>query len=173
MPSVRVERSAAGQKFVALKASRHCLRAERRASMCDRSGSGASITTRTFASSLIPFSRRLRRRTRDVSNTDSRLKAGGKPRYLLSGLLRCGECDAHYILAGAAAHSCSGYLGGERDRIIYHSWHLFLLHNEIFSGFRNHPRFEALIERVTEEMRRQRESLNASPQAQTTMKKAR
>ncbi|MEX2124213.1 MAG: hypothetical protein WD795_09995 [Woeseia sp.] len=46
----------------------------------------------------------------------------------------------------------------ERDRTIYHSWHLFLLHNEIFSGFRNHPRFEVLIERVAEEMRRQRES---------------
>jgi hypothetical protein len=30
-----------------------------------------------------------------------------------------------------------------------------------FDGLRNHPRFEALIERVTEEMRRQRESLNA------------
>ena len=27
----------------------------------------------------------------------------------------------------------------ERDRTIYYRWHLVLLHNEIFAGFRNHP----------------------------------
>ena len=54
-----------------------------------------------------------------------RLKSGGKSRYLLSGLLRCGVCGAHYILSNAAGYSCSGYLGGDctngtrvrRDRV--------------------------------------------------------
>jgi len=56
--------------------------------MCDRGRSGASITTRTFASSLIPFSRRRRRgretfrtrahwtTTRATQRRRSRLRAG-------------------------------------------------------------------------------------------------
>ena len=56
---------------------------------------------------------------------DVRLKSGGKPKYLLSGQLRCGVCGAHYILSNAHGYSCSGYLGGDctngtrvrRDRV--------------------------------------------------------
>lgn len=48
----------------------------------------------------------------------------------------------------------------ERDRTIYHRWHLVLLHNELFVGFRNHPRFLALIERIRSDLRRQREELS-------------
>jgi site-specific DNA recombinase len=43
---------------------------------------------------------------------DARLKAGGKPRYSLSGLLVCSMCKAHYILADGRAYGCSGYLNG-------------------------------------------------------------
>lgn len=50
----------------------------------------------------------------------------------------------------------------ERDRTIYFSWHVFLLHNEIFADIRHHPRFEALIARVKDEMRRQREELGGN-----------
>ena len=47
----------------------------------------------------------------------------------------------------------------ERDRTIYYRWHLVLLHNEIFAGFRDHPRFVALVERIQRDLSRQREQL--------------
>lgn len=53
---------------------------------------------------------RAQARTRDQN--DERLKAGGKPRYLLSGLLRCDVCGSHYIIADSKSYSCSGYLNG-------------------------------------------------------------
>jgi hypothetical protein len=45
----------------------------------------------------------------------------------------------------------------ERDRTIYYRWHLVLLNNEIFAGFRDHPRFGALVERIQRDLSRQRE----------------
>jgi hypothetical protein len=51
-------------------------------------------------------------RTRVAQCNDKRLKSGGKPRYLLSGLLTCSVCDAHYILADARSYSCSGHSQG-------------------------------------------------------------
>jgi TolB-like protein/DNA-binding winged helix-turn-helix (wHTH) protein len=50
----------------------------------------------------------------------------------------------------------------ERDRTIYYRWHLVLLHNEIFAGFRDHPRFAALVERIQRDLSRQREQLSAA-----------
>ena len=50
----------------------------------------------------------------------------------------------------------------EQDRTIYQNWQLFVLHNEIFAAFRDHPRFVALIERIRIEMKRQREQLHNS-----------
>ena len=43
---------------------------------------------------------------------DVRLKAGGKPKYLLSGLLRCDVCDAHYTITDAVSYGCSSYHDG-------------------------------------------------------------
>jgi site-specific DNA recombinase len=54
---------------------------------------------------------RAQRRVRPA-NTDKRLKAGGKPKYLLSGLLRCDVCDAHYTITNATSYGCSGYHDG-------------------------------------------------------------
>ena len=51
-------------------------------------------------------------RTRVAQCNDKRLKSGGKPRYLLSGLLTCSVCGAHYILADARSYSCSGHSQG-------------------------------------------------------------
>jgi TolB-like protein/DNA-binding winged helix-turn-helix (wHTH) protein len=50
----------------------------------------------------------------------------------------------------------------ERDRTIYNGWQLFVLHNKCFAEFRDHPRFLALIERIRNEMKRQREELAES-----------
>jgi site-specific DNA recombinase len=41
------------------------------------------------------------------AKADTRLKAGGKPKYLLSGLLRCEDCGAHYTLADGRCYACS------------------------------------------------------------------
>jgi hypothetical protein len=54
---------------------------------------------------------RAQRRTRPAQN-DVRLKAGGKPKYLLSGLLRCDVCDAHYTITDATSYGCSSHHDG-------------------------------------------------------------
>lgn len=54
---------------------------------------------------------RAQRRTRPAQN-DARLKAGGKPKYLLSGLLRCDVCDAHYTITDATSYGCSSHHDG-------------------------------------------------------------
>lgn len=50
----------------------------------------------------------------------------------------------------------------ERERTIYYRWHLVLQHNEIFAGFRHHPRFVALVEKIERDLRRQRDQLNGA-----------
>jgi DNA invertase Pin-like site-specific DNA recombinase len=44
---------------------------------------------------------RAQKRNRIRSTGDARMKSGGRPKYLLSGLLHCGTCNAHYILHDA------------------------------------------------------------------------
>jgi site-specific DNA recombinase len=36
----------------------------------------------------------------------------GKPKYLLSGLLRCEVCGAHYVICNAVEYSCSSFVNG-------------------------------------------------------------
>lgn len=45
----------------------------------------------------------------------------------------------------------------ERDRTIYHRYHLTLLHNEIFAELRDHPRFVALVGKIQRDLEQQRE----------------
>jgi site-specific DNA recombinase len=68
---------------------------------------------------------RAQRRTK-LAKEDARLKSGGKPKYLLSGLLRCDVCGAHYTITNATSYGCSSYHDGHacsnsilvrRDRI--------------------------------------------------------
>jgi hypothetical protein len=47
----------------------------------------------------------------------------------------------------------------ERERTIYHWWQLEVVHNEIFAGLREHPRFVALVERIQHDLDRQRDKL--------------
>lgn len=56
---------------------------------------------------------RAQTRTRARANPgDARLKAGGKAKYLLSGLLTCGRCGSHYILHDRRCYACSGHAFG-------------------------------------------------------------
>lgn len=53
---------------------------------------------------------RAQRRTR--LGNDERVRSGGKARHLLSGLLTCSECGAHYVMAGQSSYSCSSCVNG-------------------------------------------------------------
>jgi len=54
---------------------------------------------------------RAQRRIRPAKD-DVRLRAGGKPKYLLSGLLRCDVCGAHYTITNATSYGCSSHHDG-------------------------------------------------------------
>lgn len=53
-----------------------------------------------------------KRRSQIIANPDKRLKHGGKAKYLLSGLLKCNDCGANYILTSKMSYQCSGSVGG-------------------------------------------------------------
>jgi len=55
---------------------------------------------------------RAQARTRVLANSDRRLKSGGRAKYLLSGLLVCNVCKAHYVIADARSYACSGHWNG-------------------------------------------------------------
>ena len=55
---------------------------------------------------------RAQTRTRRSTNSDERLKTGGKAKYLLSGVLVCGTCSANYVIADARSYACSGHWNG-------------------------------------------------------------
>lgn len=55
--------------------------------------------------------RRAQRRTR--LGDDGRMRSGGRPRYLFSGLLTCAECGAHYTIASKHSYACSSYINGK------------------------------------------------------------
>jgi DNA invertase Pin-like site-specific DNA recombinase len=54
---------------------------------------------------------RAQQRVRPLKS-ETRMRAGGKPKYLLSGLLRCDVCDAHYTITNATSYGCSSYHDG-------------------------------------------------------------
>jgi site-specific DNA recombinase len=43
---------------------------------------------------------------------DVRFRTGGKPKYLLSGLLRCDVCGAHYTITDQRSYGCSSHHDG-------------------------------------------------------------
>ncbi len=51
-------------------------------------------------------------RRRKLGDADPRRKAGGKSKYILSGLLKCGTCGAHFIMGDAHKYACSSFLNG-------------------------------------------------------------
>jgi site-specific DNA recombinase len=55
---------------------------------------------------------RAQRRLRPAK-IDTRLQAGGKPKHLLSGLLRCAVCGSKYTITDAKSYGCFGYHDGK------------------------------------------------------------
>ncbi len=56
---------------------------------------------------------RVQVRQRDAANGDARLKSGNKARYVLSGLLTCSECGAHWTMGCKRAYVCASFIGGK------------------------------------------------------------
>jgi site-specific DNA recombinase len=55
---------------------------------------------------------RVQARTRANTKNDVRLKSGGKPKFLLSGLLVCEVCGANYVMGDKSFYCCAGHWGG-------------------------------------------------------------
>ncbi len=55
------------------------------------------------------WERCVRRRT---PNPTLRLKCGGRPKFLLSGILKCGVCGASYVMKNQRSYGCAGYVEG-------------------------------------------------------------
>jgi site-specific DNA recombinase len=49
----------------------------------------------------------------DPAKDDQRLKSGGRPKHLLSGLLHCEVCGAHYTITDARSYGCYSYHDGK------------------------------------------------------------
>jgi outer membrane murein-binding lipoprotein Lpp len=50
--------------------------------------------------------------TAQVTDVEKRLKAGGRDKYLLSGLFKCKTCGAHYVIADKYSYACNSFLNG-------------------------------------------------------------
>jgi site-specific DNA recombinase len=51
----------------------------------------------------------VQRRTMPLRGHDRRLVSGGQPRYLLSGLMFCAECDRPYTMVSRLGYGCAGF----------------------------------------------------------------
>jgi site-specific DNA recombinase len=51
-------------------------------------------------------------RTKSLTDGDTRLKAGGRAKHVLSGLLKCDVCRTHYVIADKYSYACSSFLNG-------------------------------------------------------------
>jgi len=49
------------------------------------------------------------RRIQPLRGSDRRLLSGGKPKYLLSGLMHCAECGGRFTLVSHVGYGCSGW----------------------------------------------------------------
>ncbi len=92
-------------------------------------------------------------RTRALSVSDPRLKAGGRVKYMLSGLLRCEVCNAHYVIADKYSYACSSFLNGgacsNATRVNRKS-----LEDTILGPIRTDLKDPALVQRMAAEIER-------------------
>ena len=49
---------------------------------------------------------------RRAPNSTAKLKCGGRPRFLLSGIMKCGLCGASYVMKNLRDYGCAGYVEG-------------------------------------------------------------
>jgi DNA invertase Pin-like site-specific DNA recombinase len=96
---------------------------------------------------------RAEQRTKSISDPDERLKSGGKAKYVLTGLLTCAVCKAHYVLGDKVKYACSSFLKGRacsnRTRVNRNS-----IEKSILDPIRKDLRDPARVKRMAAEMER-------------------
>jgi site-specific DNA recombinase len=92
-------------------------------------------------------------RTRSMTDAEKHLRAGGRAKYLLSGLLKCETCGAHYVIADKLSYACSSFLNGgactNEVRVNRVS-----IEGTILNPVRDQLRDSVLVKRMAEEMER-------------------
>jgi site-specific DNA recombinase len=76
-------------------------------------------------------------------------RTGAGPKYLISGLLRCGHCGSSYAIAGRGIYKCSGHTSGgvalcANDAILRRE----VVEAEVVSGIKRDLRSPAVIEEI-------------------------
>jgi site-specific DNA recombinase len=92
-------------------------------------------------------------RMRVCKNGDKRLKAGGKAKYLLSGLMYCETCGSNYVLGDKVKYVCSSYIHGRacsNDARVRRD----TLEDVVLSGIREQLREPKRVEAMVAEMQR-------------------
>jgi site-specific DNA recombinase len=92
-------------------------------------------------------------RTRPVNPGDSRLRTGGRVKYLRSGLLMCETCGAHYVIADKYSYGCSSFLnGGACSNTV--RLNRVSIEGQILDPIRDKLRDPAMVKRMAAEMER-------------------
>jgi site-specific DNA recombinase len=96
---------------------------------------------------------RVQQRTKPLRGNDRRLTSGGKPRYLLSGLMFCAECGRPYTVANGYGYGCAGFHQVKRcENNVYVNRKT--AEERILGPIRAELLAPARVERMAEEMRR-------------------
>jgi site-specific DNA recombinase len=92
-------------------------------------------------------------RTRPMTHAEKHQKAGGRAKYLLSGLLRCDVCGAHYVIADKYSYGCSSFLdgGGCTNRVRVNR---VSLEGKILDPLRDKLRDPAMVKQMAAQMER-------------------
>lgn len=110
---------------------------------------------------------RARARTKERISSDTRIRDGGKAKYVLSGLLRCACCDQHYTMAGREVYACGGYRDGKackNDIYIKRS----VLEDKVLGPIRHELLSPACIEKMVASLERKfAERMRARAAAET------
>lgn len=102
---------------------------------------------------LVPQSVWDRAAARIAQRTRHHVRSGYVAKYLLSGLLKCGECGSHFIMADARAYSCSSFKGGKACGNAYRVPRR-PLENTVLDPIRRQLLDPNLVRLMAEEMRR-------------------
>lgn len=81
-------------------------------------------------------------------------RTGAGPKYLVSGLLRCGHCGSNYAIAGRGIYKCSGHTSGgvalcANDALL----HREEVEAEVLAGIKRDLRSPAVIEEICRRVR--------------------
>jgi len=95
------------------------------------------------------WERCVRRRT---PNSTLRLRCGGRPKFLLSGILKCGVCGASYVMKNQRTYGCAGYVEGRNcanRKGVRHDWAERALLTQLYEDMLEPTRVERMANELT------------------------